>query len=107
MLRARKAISLATSSELGGTPIILSPAPATSKTMLVMIIAMVTTPAKNLPLITASLKMGWDRRRPKVPLFFSSFMASKPRAMPIIGIRKTAIRLRNWRKPGKFWAEVV
>ena len=44
-----------TSSEFGGTPIMLSPSPDISSIMLVSIMVMVVMPAKNLPLKTVSL----------------------------------------------------
>ena len=49
-----KAKSLSISSAEGGTPIILSPSPPTTKTILTIKIAIVASPARNLALITES-----------------------------------------------------
>ena len=39
--------------------------------------------------------MGWDRMRLRVPLERSLFMASKPRAIPIIGTKRAMKVVRD------------
>ena len=46
-------------------------------------------PASILPLITESLYIGWERSVERLPLVLSLFMASKPKAKPMIGPKKT------------------
>ena len=54
ILKKTKAKSLSISSAVGGTPIMRNPTPAIIATMLRVNIDRVTSPARNLPLITES-----------------------------------------------------
>jgi len=42
-------------------------------------------PARNLPLITASLNIGWERITERLPWAHSRLMASNPKDKPMMG----------------------
>ena len=64
--------------------------------MLTCTTVMVVSPARNLPLNSASRYTGCERTRESVPCERSELMASNPRVMPISGPKK----LRKNRKGG-------
>ena len=76
------------SSAPGTTPRVTRPSPVMTSTMAVRVTPITSTPARNLPLITASRCRGWASSLLRVPSFHSRLIESKPRISPTSGPKK-------------------
>jgi hypothetical protein len=85
MVRNVKAIVPMNSGAVGPKPIIGIAMPVIMPTVLTTISDNAANPARNFPLITASLKIGWESSTDSEPLERSLQIASKPSASPIMG----------------------
>ncbi len=85
-------IMLKAPSIVGPNPSIGIAKPIIKPIVLIVRVVTATVPARNLPFSTESLNIGWERTVERVPLVLSLFIASNPKAKPIIGPKKTI----NW-----------